>query len=210
MYLFSVITIILTPSTLNSSCHGGRKFISSGKASDPFPRLGAKTSKHTSLESTDLHRAQTSLKALYGLYLSRMELENNAMLPEPKSETSNLINICQGLKKDNPDEETLQALARNPTLEIHTQEMVVQFTDGAQEMLSLLARHFDPECTSIAIGLLRFLSCPYRQLHTVCEHIYPHYNFLETFQHFKEKLGRFLKLLPHLVLNGLEELHSEV
>ena len=152
---------------------------------------------------------QTPLKALYGLCLSEVELAEPELL-KLKSETSNLINICQALKEDNPDETTLQTLARNQILEIHTQGIVVHFTGRAQKMLSLVAWYFDPLFTSITSGLLRFLSRPGEQLYEVCTHIYPHCNFSKTFEHFEETLRLFLERLPLLVFNGLERLDLEV
>lgn len=161
------------------------------------------------MDFTALRMAQTPLKALLGLFLSETDLANNTLLSGPPSETSDLINICQGLKKHDPDEKTLQALARNQILEDFTQEMVVLFTHKAQTVMSLLAEHFDPACASITIGLLRFLSRPCDQLHTVCKHIYPLYNSF-ALQQSEEELGRFLERLRLLVLNGLELLHLEI
>lgn len=197
-------------STLDYSSHGDETFPPSSKASDPTPRLDAEPLKHTS-QYPQLSMAQTPLKALLGLCLSEVKLANNTMLPGPTtSESLSLISICQGLKENDPDEQTLQALAQSQILAVHAQEMVQHFTDRAQGMLSLLAWHFDPTCASITIELLRFLSQPYEQLHTVCEHIYPYYTLFETSQQFEEKLGRFLNLLPRLVSNCLEKSNSVV
>ncbi|KAJ5249471.1 hypothetical protein N7524_011787 [Penicillium chrysogenum] len=166
--------------------------------------------EHFPRQESQLRMAQTPLKALLGLHLSKVELANNTMLPGPTTESLSLINICQGLKESDLNERTLQALAQSQILAIHAQEMVEQFTDGAQEMLSLLAWHFDPACVSITVELLRFLSRPHKQLHTVCKHIYPYYPLVETFQEFEKKLGLFLKMLPRLVSNCLGKFNSEI
>lgn len=206
MRLLPVTAIIdASFSTLKHAYHDSGITLFSGKASNHFPRLGANISKHTPL----IFAAQTALKAFYALYLREMGLANETVSPEYNSRIFHLITICQELKENNPDERTLQALAHDQTLKDHTQAMVLHFTDRAQEMLSLLARHFDPLGASITSGLLQFLSRPFEQLHTVCKKIYPEHSSC-ALQQIQQDLSRFLKGLPLLVLNGLESLYLEV
>ena len=157
MHLFSVIAIILTPSTLNSSCHGGGTFISSGKASDPFPRLGAKTSQHTSLDSTDLHRAQTLLKALYGLYLSKMELENNTKLPEPKS--APVTHLLVRLRMPVLGEELTEGISRRT---LQAKSACNRVLKASMPQLSLEMRSQGDELLKISSSTSRFFGESWR------------------------------------------------
>ncbi|KAJ5766729.1 uncharacterized protein N7511_004345 [Penicillium nucicola] len=155
-----------------------------------------------------MESAHITLKALHGLFLSKMKLPSKSVMLHLESEASSLINVCQALAKS-PGERTLQALAQNRLLELYTKELVVQFTESAQTMLSLLAWHFDPEHASISSELLQFLAEPSEQLHSVCTKVYLHYNSIyhtEVFEDFKEKLCRLLTRLPLVVRNGLENL----